>query len=93
MPLPGATFFGALVVGLAASLGRRWFREPRIALTVPAVIIMVPGLYAFQTLVLFDEGQILEGLRAGVLVVFVVGAMAMGLAAARFVTQPEWVRE
>jgi uncharacterized membrane protein YjjP (DUF1212 family) len=93
LPLPGATFFGALAVGLGASATRRWFKEPRIALTVPAVIMMVPGLYAFHTLVLFNRGEVLEGLRAMVMVGFVMGAMAMGLAAARFVTLPEWVRE
>lgn len=91
--LPGATFLGALAVGLAASVARRWFREPRIALTVPGVIMMVPGLYAFRTLVLFNQGEVLDGLRAAVMVALVVGAMAMGLAAARFVSQPEWVKE
>ena len=62
-------------------------------MTVPGIIMMVPGLYAFDTLVLFNQGNILAGLQAVVLVVFVVGAMAMGLAAARFVCEPEWLRD
>jgi uncharacterized membrane protein YjjP (DUF1212 family) len=90
MALPGATLAGALAVGLTASLARRWFREPRIALTVPGVIMMVPGLYAFQMLVLFNQGEILAGMAAAVSVGFVVGAMAIGLVAARFVSEPEW---
>ncbi len=91
--LPAATFAGAIAVGLTASLARRWSNEARVALTVPGVIMMVPGLYAFETMVYFNHGEILAGLRAALLVGFVVGAMAMGLAVARFVSQPEWLRE
>ena len=61
--------------------------------TVPAAVMMVPGTYALETLVYFDRGEILKGLSAGVLVGFVVGSIAFGLAAARFISQPEWLRE
>lgn len=91
--LPGATLLGALAVGLMASVARRWYQEARITLTVPAVIMMVPGLYALEALVRFNEGDMLGGLRAMVMVALVVGAMAVGLAAARFVSQPEWVKD
>jgi uncharacterized membrane protein YjjP (DUF1212 family) len=93
VPLPLATFLGALAVGLTASVAGRWINEARVALTVPAVVMMVPGLYALETLVYFDRGEILQGLSAGVLVGFVVGSIAFGLAAARFISQPEWLRE
>jgi len=91
--LPLATFVGALVVGLLTSLARRWLTAPRIALTVPGVIMMVPGIYAFEALVQFNQGEALAALRGAVLVVFVVGAMALGLAVARLISQPEWLRE
>jgi len=91
--LPLATFLGALTVGLSASLVGRWIKEARVALTVPAAVMMVPGLYALETLVYFDRGEILKGLSAGVSVGFVVGSIAFGLAAARFISQPEWLRE
>ena len=93
MTLAPATFLGALAVGLMASLARRHLHEPRIALTVPGIIIMVPGTYAFQTVVLFDQGDTLAALQAAVLGGFVVGAMAMGLAAARFVSERGWIVE
>ena len=93
VPLPLATFLAALAVGLSASIAGRWFKEARVALTVPAVVMMVPGLSALETLVYFDRGEILKGLSAGVLVGFVVGSIAFGLAAARFISQPEWLRE
>jgi uncharacterized membrane protein YjjP (DUF1212 family) len=93
VPLALATFLGALAVGLSASIAGRWLKEARVALTVPAVVLMVPGLYALETLVYFDRGEILKGLSAGVLVGFVIGSIAFGLAAARFISQPEWLRE
>jgi len=93
VPLPLATFLGALAVGLSASIAGRWIKEARVALTVPAAVMMVPGLSALETLVYFDRGEILKGLSAGVLVGFVVGSIAFGLAAARFISQPEWLRE
>jgi len=48
------------------------------------IVIMVPGLYAFETIVLFNRGQMLEALQASASCGFVMGALAMGLAIARF---------
>jgi uncharacterized membrane protein YjjP (DUF1212 family) len=93
MPLPPATFLGALAVGLLASLVEARLHEPRITLTVPSIIIMTPGLYAFQTIVMLNQGQVLTALQAGANFCFVVGAMAMGLAAARFMTERRWLVE
>ena len=91
--MASATFLGALAVGLLASLARRWIAEPRIALTVPGIIMMVPGFYSFQAIVLFARGELVPALQAAVQVGFVVGAMAMGLAAARYISQREWLGE
>ena len=93
MPLHFASVDLVFVVGLLASLARPRLHEPRIALTVPGIIIMVPGTYAFQTVVLFDQGDTLAAMQAAVLGGFVVGAMALGLAAARFVSDRGWVFE
>ena len=93
MPLAPATFFGALLVGLLASLVEARLHEPRIAVTVPSIIVMTPGLYAFQTIVMLNQGQVLTALQAGANFCFVVGAMAMGLAAARFMTERRWLVE
>jgi uncharacterized membrane protein YjjP (DUF1212 family) len=87
---PLATFAGALLVGLLASLVQRYLREPRIVLTVPGIIIMVPGSYVFQSVVLFSQGNALGGLQAAVQAGFVVGGMALGLATARFISERKW---
>ena len=84
MMLAPAAFFGALSVGLVAMLVDQRFNIPRITMAVPAIIIMVPGLYAFEMIVLFNQGQVLDALQASASCGFVIGALAMGLAAARF---------
>jgi hypothetical protein len=43
--------------------------------------------------VLFDQGDMLAAIQAAVLNGFVVGAMALGLAAARFITERRWIVE
>ena len=93
LALPSATFLGALLVGLLASMGRAALNEPRIVLTVPSIIIMTPGLYAFQTIVLLNQGEVLPAVQAAASCLFIVGAMALGLAAARFATDRQWLTE
>jgi uncharacterized membrane protein YjjP (DUF1212 family) len=88
--LPTATFFGTLTVGLGASMLRDTLVVPRIILTVPSIVMMTPGLYAFQTIVFLNQGKFLPAIEAGSVCCFAVGAMAMGLVAARFLTERRW---
>jgi uncharacterized membrane protein YjjP (DUF1212 family) len=85
LPLPLCTFIGALVIGLSAALLGRWVHESRISLTVAPSVMMVPGVYTFETLVYLNRGNILAGLQSGVLAGFVIGAMGLGLALASFI--------
>ena len=80
-------------MGLLASVARARLHDPRIALTVPGIIIMTPGIYAFRTIVLLNQGEVLAAVEAGAVCAFVVGAMALGLAAARFATERHWMVE
>lgn len=93
LTLASATFVGAFAVGLMAPLARKHLRLPRIILSVPSIIIMVPGRYAFEAAVLFNQGDVLGGLRAAIVAAFVVGAMAFGLFAARVLTERKWLIE
>ncbi|QEL26236.1 hypothetical protein FQV39_29250 [Bosea sp. F3-2] len=49
---------GALVVGLAATRVGPHVEKPRIALTVPGVIVMFPGLLAYDTMTLLNRGDV-----------------------------------
>jgi len=91
--LPAATFVGALAVGLLASLSKHWLREPRICFTVPGIIIMTPGILAFRTIVLLNEGDVLAAVEALAGCCFIVGGMALGLATARFMSERRWIVE
>jgi uncharacterized membrane protein YjjB (DUF3815 family) len=90
---PEATLLGVLLVGLLASPAQTHLREPRITFTVPGIIIMVPGAAIFQSIVLFGRGDALGGLQSAVTAGFAIGAMALGLALARFATERKWLFE
>jgi uncharacterized membrane protein YjjP (DUF1212 family) len=85
MMLAPAAFFAALLIGLVALATEQRFNVPPMAVTVAPIVIMIPGLYAFEMIVLFNRGQMLEALQASASCFFIVGALAMGLAVARFV--------
>lgn len=88
MMLAPATFFAALAVGLMALVVDRRWGVPRIAIAVPAVIIMVPGVYAFEMIIAFYRGNAVEAVQASASCGFVIGALAMGLAVARLGLRP-----
>jgi uncharacterized membrane protein YjjB (DUF3815 family) len=67
-----------------ALLVERRFNVPRMAMIVAPIVIMMPGVYAYEMIVLFNRGQMLGALEASAACGFVVGALAMGLATARF---------
>ena len=81
MPAPAA-FLAALTIGLVALLAGERLGIPRIAMTVAPIVIMVPGVSAFEMIVRFNRGQVLEALQATATFAFVIGALAVGLAAA-----------
>ena len=84
MMLAAAAFFAAMAIGLVAVLADRIYNVPRIAMTVAPIVIMMPGVYAFEMIVLFNRGQMVDALQASASCGFVIGALAMGLATARF---------
>jgi uncharacterized membrane protein YjjB (DUF3815 family) len=84
MMVAPAAFFAALLIGLVAMVMDHRFNVPPLAMTVAPIVIMMPGLYAFEMIVLFNRGQMLEALQASASCFFVIGALAMGLAVARF---------
>ena len=49
-PSAAAAFLGALTAGLLASLLKNHVGYPRIAITVPSIVIMVPGLYLYRAI-------------------------------------------
>lgn len=83
MLLAPAAFIAAFSIGIIAVLASRRLDAELMAIVPPPVVIMIPGLYAFEMLVLFNRGQMLEAMQASGAGIFVISALAMGLSVAR----------
>nr|WP_272949981.1 threonine/serine exporter family protein [Sinorhizobium meliloti] len=83
MLLAPAAFIAAFSVGIIAILASRRLDAELMAIVTAPVVIMIPGLYAFEMLVLFNRGQMLEAMQASGAGIFVISALAMGLSVAR----------
>lgn len=90
LPIQAAAAAAALLVGLlAAYLGPR-LDVPKITVSVPAVVIMVPGVTAYRAVFFLSTGDVIEALSYGVRACLVVLALAVGLAVARMLTDRTW---
>lgn len=80
-----------LLVGVLAGWIGQHIYAPRISLSVPAVLIMVPGSSTYRALV--SNGQTtMDALANGAASVVIVMWMAAGLAIARMITDPAWTQ-
>lgn len=90
MPAPAAAFCGALVAGLLASAINHYNGYPRISLTVPSIVIMVPGLYIYRGIYDIGLNQIGNGAlwlsRATLMIMF----LPLGLFVARYLLDKDW---
>ena len=85
-----ATFAACFLMGLACAAAGRVFDMEKIIMTVPTVLVAIPGSSALRTLLYFDRTDVVLAMENGVSTVIVVVAMVAGLAGARMLTDPEW---
>ncbi|AEE47680.1 threonine/serine ThrE exporter family protein [Cellulomonas fimi] len=83
----------ALLVGLMAAAVAPRLGVPRITISVPAVVIMVPGVTAYRAVFHLSDGQTLDAIAYAVQAGLVVAALAIGLAVARMLTDRAWAFE
>lgn len=89
-PPEAAAFIGAIASGLLAHAAEHWTSYPRIGLTVPSIVIMVPGLYLYRAMYymcVFDTANMLAWFVRAVLI---VAFLPVGLGVARTFTDPRW---
>lgn len=88
-PSAAAAFIGALTAGLLASMIKGKTGYPRIAITVPSIVIMVPGLYMYKAIY---NLEIATSLSVGafwlIQALLIILALPMGLIFARILTDP-----
>lgn len=85
-----AAFLGAFLAGLLASCLKTLVGFPRIAITVPSIVIMVPGLYLYRAVYNFGVTDINVGAVWFVAALMIILALPLGLLAARIVTDKKW---
>lgn len=88
-----AVFFAALLIGLLAALLAGRLRTPRITLSVPAVIIMVPGSAAYRAIYHFNNENMTDAIANGASALLILLAMAVGLGVGRMLTEKRWAFE
>lgn len=90
VPVQAATAMACLLVGVLAAAASWRGRFPVITLSVPAVLVMIPGVSAHQALVALNGGDFAAA-TAGILqVILVVLSIMVGLVGAKLVTDREW---
>ena len=88
-PLLCATV-ASLVVGLLAAWISQRIAAPRIILSVPAVLIMIPGASTYRALVAVINGDPVGAVGNAAVALGVVLGLAAGLTVARMLTDPAW---
>ena len=86
MPVGAAAFIGALSAGLMASALKKWIGWPRITLTVPSIVIMVPGMFMYKGIYYIVLNDIAAGGLWLTKAFLIVLALPLGLIAARILT-------
>ena len=87
-----AAFAGALLVGVLASSIKRFIGFPRITITVPSIVIMVPGMFIYKGIHFLSSGDFSQGgswlCRALVIVIL----LPLGLVIARIMTDRNFAK-
>ncbi|KFI52327.1 membrane protein [Bifidobacterium callitrichos DSM 23973] len=99
VPAEAGAFIGALLAGLLASAWRSSVRKgwlpphlgyPRICLTVPSIVIMVPGMYMYRAMWYLGSFQTIHALDWAFRAFMVIVCLPIGLAMARVITDKSW---
>lgn len=90
IPAGAAAFLGALVAGLLASIVKRKIQYPQISITVPSIVIMVPGLYMYRAMYNIGLTSISVGTLWMTKALMIVVFLPIGLIAARILTDSKW---
>lgn len=93
IPIQAATALASVIVGALGAWVAGHGRYPVITLTVPAVLVMIPGVAAHESLVSLNDGDYTGASSGILLVVLVVLAIMVGLVIAKLLFDREWAFE
>jgi uncharacterized membrane protein YjjP (DUF1212 family) len=93
MRIQAATALACLVIGVLAALVSSRGRWPVITLSVPAVLLMIPGVTAHQAVVSVNESRYADAMSGILQAVLTVLAVMVGLVIAKLLTDRDWAFE
>lgn len=79
-PEPLAVFLGALTLGAVGEVLARRLREPTILFVIPGLFPLVPGIIAYNGMLLLAREETAEAAQQLSRALFIAGALAAGLA-------------
>ena len=86
LPPAAAAFVGALTAGLLATMIKNQVGYPRISVTVPSIVIMVPGLYLYRGFYNLGTMNLSASASWFAAAILIVAALPLGLIFARILT-------
>lgn len=81
-----SAIIGALVSGILASLINKHHTTTRISLTIPSVVIMIPGSYLYRAIFLLSNNHLNDGSYWFTQSIFILLSLPIGLLIARIIT-------
>ncbi|MCI3861388.1 threonine/serine exporter family protein [Lactococcus garvieae] len=81
-----SAIFGSLIAGILASLINKHHTTTRISLTIPSVVIMVPGSYIYRAIFLLSNNHLDAGGYWITQSIFILLSLPIGLLIARIIT-------
>ena len=74
-----SNFIAALLVSLISELFARKLKQPAIVFTIPGIILLVPGLGMYNTMLYLVQGNYTLAIEKGADVLFIAMALSMGV--------------
>lgn len=87
IPTAAAAFLGTFLAGILATIVIQREKYPRTTLTVPSVVIMVPGLYLYNAIYNIGNMNIEAGIMLLNKAIFIIIAIPLGLIFARMISE------
>ena len=88
-----AAFVGSLIAGIIASCIKRFVGiYPRITLTVPSIVIMVPGMFLYKGIHFLSTGDFEQGGAWLWKAIMIIASLPLGLVFARIFTDKNFAK-
>ncbi len=88
LPPAGASFIGALTLGLASNFYARTSKRPAQLFLLPGLLLLVPGAFGFRSLDALLRGDYVSGASQAVDMILIAGGLVMGLLVANIALPP-----